>query len=99
MHAYLITAQPNRWQRTLRAVCRWVPRLLIGAGLMLLGVAVFVLRSARALLNLAAYVAARIEFAAAERAGRTPVGQTLGVGVAAAFTAEFHRARADQPAA
>jgi hypothetical protein len=98
MHAYVITAQPTRWQRSLRAVRRWAPRLLIGAGLFLLGAAVFVLRAARAVLNLAAYVAARAEFAAAAKAGRQPVGQCLGVGVADAFTAEFHRGWVSDPA-
>lgn len=91
MHAYTITAKPGRVRLAVRAVCRWVPRLLIGTGLALLGVAVFVLRSAHALLGVTAYVAARIEFAAAERASRRPLGQTLGAGVAAAFVAEFTR--------
>lgn len=99
MHAYLITAEPNRWQRCVRAVGRWTPRLLIGAGLLLLGVAVFALRSARALINLAAYIAARAEYAASARAGRQPFGQSLGVGVADAFRAEFHRGWVNEPAA
>lgn len=97
MHTYLITATPTRWQRTVRAVRRWVPRLLVGLGLSLLGVAVFSLRSARAVINLAAYIAARAEFAAAHRAGRQPFGQSLGVGVADAFAAEFHTGWTDQP--
>lgn len=98
MHSYVITAKPNRWQRAFRALRRWVPRLLVGLGLSLLGVAVFVLRSARAVINLAAYIAARVEYAASARAGRQPFGQSLGVGVAEAFTAEFNRARVTEPA-
>ena len=99
MHPFVVTAAPGRRQRLLRAVRQWAPRVLVAVGLTLLGVAVFVLRSARAVINLAAYIAARAEFAASRKAGRQPFGQSLGVGVADAFAAEFHTARAEQPAA
>jgi hypothetical protein len=95
MHAYVITASPSRWQRLVRAVCRRVPRLLAGAGLLLLGIAVFALRASRAVLNLAATFAARLEYEAASRAGKPPVGQTIGVGLAEAFTHEFNRTSTD----
>lgn len=99
VHACVITAKPGRIRRTLGAIGRWVPRVLIGCGLAVLGVLVFALRSIRAIANLVAYTAARVEFWAADRTGRTPVGQTIGVGVADAFAAEFHRGWANQPAA
>ena len=99
MHAYLITAKPTRRQQALRWLGRWVPRALVWLGLGLLGVAVFVLRTARALINLAATFAARVEFEAARRAGTPPVGQTIGVGIADAFATEFHRGWASRPAA
>jgi hypothetical protein len=99
VHAYLITAKPSRRQQALRWLGRWTPRLLVMLGLLLLGLAVFALRAARALIGLAAVAAARVEFEAAARAGRVPVGQTLGVGVADAFTTEFRRGWATRPAA
>jgi hypothetical protein len=83
----------------MRWLGRWVPRALVWAGLLLLGLAVFVLRAARALIGLAAVAAARVEFEAATRAGKPPVGQTIGVGVADAFTNEFNRGWASRPAA
>jgi hypothetical protein len=99
VHAYLITAKPSRRQQALRWLGRWIPRALVWSGLLLLGLAVFGLRAARALIGLAATFAARIEFEAATRAGKPPVGQTIGVGVADAFTAEFNRGWASRPAA
>ena len=98
MHPYLITAQPTRRQRALRALGRWVPRVLITLGLLLIGLPVLAIRCARALINLIAYIAARIEYAAAAKAGRQPIGQSLGVGVADAFAAEFHRGWANEAA-
>lgn len=99
MHAYLITAAPSRRQQALRWLGRWVPRALMWLGLGVLGVAVFALRAARALIGLAAVTAARIEFEAARRAGTVPVGQTIGVGVTDAFATEFNRGWASRPAA
>ena len=99
MHAYVITAKPNRWQRMVRAIARRVPRLLVGTGMVLLGVLVFAVRTVRALANLIAYVAARFEFWAAEHAGWQPVGQAIGVGVTDAFVTEFHRGWVEDPAA
>lgn len=99
MHAYLITAKPTRWQQCVRTISHWVPRLLVGLGMVLLGIAVFAIRSVRAIANLVGHHAARLEFALAARTGRQPLGQTIGVGVAAAFTAEFHRARTTETAA
>lgn len=98
MNSYLITAKPSRFRLVVRGVCRWIPRILVATGLALLGVAVFALRAARALITLAAYIAARAEYAASTRAGRQPFGQSLGVGVAEAFAAEFNRTRAETAA-
>ena len=99
MHACVITAKPNRWQRCVRAVARQVPRLLVGLGLVLMGLVVFAIRTVRAIANLVAHHAARLEFTLAARTGRQPVGQTIGVGVTAAFIAEFHNARTTKTAA
>lgn len=98
VHAFVITAKPTRWQRCVRAAAHWVPRLLIGAGMVLLGIVVFAIRTVRAIANLVAHHAARLEYALAARTGRQPVGQTIGVGVTAAFVAEFHRARTEAAA-
>lgn len=98
MHAHLITAQPTRWQRCTRTVRRWAPRLLVAAGLLVLGLLVFALRTTRALTDVATTFAARIEYAAAVRAGKPPLGQVLGAGLTAAFAAEFRRAFYAPPA-
>jgi hypothetical protein len=98
VHAYLITAMPTWRQRALRATGHYTARTLITAAMLLLGLVVFALRTCRALTNLAATVAARAEFAAADWAGTPPIGSVIGVGLADAFTDEFHRTY-DQAAA
>lgn len=99
MHAYTITAKPNRRQLFLRSARRWTIRLSVAAALTALGLVVLVLRSARVIANLAATYAARLELYVSHRAGTPPLGQTAGVRLAEAFTAEFHRGYAQPPAA
>jgi len=89
MTGYVITAKPNAWQRFLRAAGPWLLRFLTRTGLLLLGIAVFLLRMARAVFNLIVFIAARLEIAAAQRAGQPPIGSALGVGITEAFLNEF----------
>ncbi|WP_405769262.1 hypothetical protein OG539_32725 [Actinacidiphila glaucinigra] len=89
MTGYVITAKPNAWQRFLRAAGPRLVRFLIGCGLWALGAAVFALRTAKALISLAASLAGAFEIAMAGRAGKPPVGSALGVGLADAFLNEF----------
>lgn len=98
MHAYLITAMPTWRQRALRATGHYTARALITLALLTLGLVVFALRTCRALINLAATIAARAEFAAADWAGTPPIGACIGAGIADAFADEFHRTY-DQAAA
>jgi len=91
---FLITAKPTRWQRLLRAT-----RSVAVAGTVLtahvaLGVFVLVLRIARVIVTIAATIAAWLEMYLADRTGKPPLGQTAGMGIAAAFTSEFRTARA-----
>lgn len=98
MHPYVITAQPSRGRRALRVACRRGLSLLKILALVLVGVPVLLLRCSRALINLLAYIAARAEYALAALIGLPPFGQSVGVGIADAFAAEFHRGWTDQPA-
>lgn len=91
MHAYVLTAKPNRRQQVMRALRHFAVRLLITTGLLLLAAAVVVLRVARVFVNLAATALARAEYAASERAGTSPIGATIGCRLAEAFTEEFNR--------
>jgi predicted nicotinamide N-methyase len=92
VHTYLVTAKPNWRQRMLRRAGHYTARTLITAAMLLLGLVVFTLRACRALTSLAATVAARAEYAAADWAGTIPVGAVLGHGIAEAFTEEFNDA-------
>lgn len=92
MHAYVLTAKPNRRQQALRALRHFAVRLLITTALLLLAAAVVVARIARVFVNLAATALARAEYAASERAGTPPIGATIGCRLAEAFTEEFNDA-------
>jgi hypothetical protein len=95
MHAYLITAKPNRHQKVLRAARVSTVAALIGTGMVLLALIVFLLRVARLITNLAATWAAKGEYAASAKVGIPPLGATLGYAMADAFTEEFTRVYAE----
>lgn len=92
MHPYLITAQPNRWQRAVR----WSRRAAVTGSVLTahlaLGLVVLTLRTARVIVTICATIAAWLELYLAERTGRPPFGQVAGMGVAAAFADEFRTA-------
>ena len=92
MHAYVITAKPNRRQRILRQARHLAVRTLITIGLLLLAAAVFAARTARVLTDLAATALAEAEYAASAAAGTPPIGATIGHRLAEAFTEEFNDA-------
>lgn len=98
MHPYVITAKPGTGRRALRVACRRGLSLLKVVALLLVGVPVLLLRCTRAVINLLAYIAARAEYALAALVGLPPFGQSVGVGIADAFVAEFHRGWTEQPA-
>lgn len=93
MHAYLITAQPTRWQRTVRAVRVFTVRLFTGAGLLALGVLVLAIRCLRPIVNVLATWAVRLELEISIRTGLPSVGASLGAHLTEAFMREFHTAR------
>lgn len=95
MHAYLITAKPNRRQRILRAARIGTVAALIAVGMGLLALIVFLLRTLRLITNLAATWAAKGEYAASAKVGIPPMGATIGCAMADAFTDEFNRAYAE----
>jgi hypothetical protein len=94
MHPYLITARPNRWQRTLRCVRRATVTGSVLAAHVVIGLVVLIVRSARVVVTIAATLASWGELYLAERTGRPALGQIAGMGVAAAFSEEFNRASA-----
>lgn len=98
MHAYLITAKPGAWQRLLAAVWAWTVRLTALTVMGVLGGLVFVVRSARPLINYLATGAVRLEFWAARRTGLPPLGAVLGAQLTAEFMREFRNGW-DRPAA
>lgn len=95
MHAYTITAKPNRRQIILRATAHYTARTFITLGLLTLALIVLLLRIARLLINLGATSAAKAEYAASAAAGTPPIGATLGATLADAFVDEFHRVYAE----
>lgn len=95
MHAYLITAKPNRRQRLLRTARHLTIRTLITVGLLTLAAIVFLLRVLRLTVNLLATIAAETEYAASAKAGTPPLGATFGATVAGAFADEFQRVYAE----
>lgn len=95
MHAYVITAKPNRRQKAIRATRVFSVAALIGTGMATLALIVFLLRVARLLINLAATAAARGEYAASAKVGIPPLGATLGCAMADAFNEEFTRVYAE----
>lgn len=92
MHAYLITAQPTRWQRARRAVRVCTTRTLVGIGLTALGLLVLAIRCLRPIVNVLATWAVRIELEISIRTGLPSIGASLGAHLTEAFTAEFRTA-------
>ncbi|WP_030169013.1 hypothetical protein [Streptomyces sp. NRRL S-813] len=93
MRPYLITAKPSRLRLAARWAGRWALKtlaLLVMAGL---GALVFVVRSARPVINYLATRAAWLELWAASVTGIGPVGAAIGSGLTDEFIREFHRAR------
>jgi hypothetical protein len=99
MHPYLITAKPSRFQRAVRAARRAAVTGTVLAAHLALGAVVLILRTARVIVTIAATIAAWLEMYLAERTGKPPLGQSAGMGIAAAFTDEFNRATAGYRAA
>jgi uncharacterized protein YjeT (DUF2065 family) len=89
VRGYLINAKPSRWQRMVRRVRHVAGRILIGAGLIVLGLLVFTIRCLRPVINVLATWAARIELEISIRTGLPSVGATLGAHLTEAFTREF----------
>lgn len=89
MHAYLITAQPSRWQRARRAVRVCTTRLICGLGLTALGLIVFAIRCLRPVINTLATAAVRIELEISIRSGLPSLGATLGAHLTDEFVKEF----------
>jgi hypothetical protein len=89
VHAYLITAQPSRWQRAYRAVRVCTTRTLIGAGLVSLGLLVFAIRCLRPVINTLATAAVRIELEISIRSGLPSLGASLGAHLTDEFVREF----------
>ena len=98
MHAYLITAKPGRLHRAARFAGRWALRALALTVMVGLGVVVFMVRSARPVINYTATRAAWLELWAASHTGIGPVGAALGSGLTDEFIREFHKARTGAPA-
>lgn len=90
MHAYLITAQPSRWQRAARALRVCTTRLFLGVALLALGLLVFAIRSLRPVVNLFATWAVRLELEISIRTGLPSLGASLGACVTDEFVREFH---------
>lgn len=89
MPAVVITSQSGRWRRRARTAGRAVVGVLLLAVHMLVAALVLAVRVPYTLLGIPARAAATAELALSARTGRTPLGQTVGVTIAAAFTAEF----------
>lgn len=89
MPAVLITSQPGRWQRQARTAGLAAVNVLLLALHLLVAVLVLAVRIPYTLLGIAARAAATAELRLSARTGRTPLGQTIGVTIAAAFTHEF----------
>lgn len=89
MPAVLVTTQPTRWQRRVRAAGRHAVGGLLLALHLTVAVIVLAVRIPYAALGIAARGAARAELWLAAFTGRRPLGQTAGVALAAAFTDEF----------
>ncbi|NUP49185.1 MAG: hypothetical protein HOW97_18040 [Catenulispora sp.] len=89
MRSVVVTTQPGPWQRRAQGAGRLALRgLLLGLHL-LVAVVVLAVRIPYTLLGIAARTAAAAELRLSARTGRTPLGQTVGVTLAAAFTGEF----------
>lgn len=93
MHAYLITAQPSRFVRAIRALRVWTVRLLALLVMTGLGAVVLAVRCARPVVNYLATRAAWLELWAASVTGIGPVGAAIGSGLTDEFIREFHKAR------
>jgi hypothetical protein len=89
VHAYLITAQPSRWQRACRAVRACTIRITVGAGLLALGLMVLAIRCLRPIVNALATAAVRIELEISIRTGLPSVGASLGAHLTDEFIKEF----------
>lgn len=89
MHAYLITAQPSRWQRACRLVRVCTTRTIVGAGLITLGLIIFTIRCLRPVINALATAAVRIELEISLRSGLPSLGASLGAHLTDEFVKEF----------
>jgi hypothetical protein len=85
----LITTQPGPWQRRTRAAGRAAASGLLLALHLAVAVLVLAIRIPYTLLGIAARTAATTELRLSARTGRDPLGQTIGVALAAAFVTEF----------
>lgn len=90
MHAYLITAQPSRWQRSARAARACTKRLLAALGLITLGLLVLTIRCLRPVINVLATWAVHLELEISIRTGLPSIGASIGAQLTEEFAREFH---------